>query len=62
MQRLLPHQGPKTSAIDGRVAALGKVLKSILAPTTDRLLPGYSEIIETVKNQTVAEQERLNEK
>ena len=40
------------------MAALGRILKAILAPSTDRLLPGYSELIETVKDHTAAEQEK----
>lgn len=55
----MPDQSPPTDGtLEGKVAALGKILKSILAPSTDRLLPGYSELIQAVKNHTAAEQEK----
>ena len=44
-----------------RVSALGKALKSILDPTTDRLLPGYVELIQLVKSTTVAAREDRKE-
>ena len=50
----------KQTALQGQVAALGKILKSILADNTDRLLPGYSDLISSVKHTTLAERDKID--